>query len=53
MLTDSDFRQFVQRQVPGGEKLTYKLHPPLLKALGRRKKISMGPRTHFTLRLMA
>jgi indolepyruvate ferredoxin oxidoreductase len=53
MLTDSDFRQFVQSQVPGGEKLTYKLHPPLLKALGRRKKISMGPRTHFALRLLA
>jgi indolepyruvate ferredoxin oxidoreductase len=52
MLTDTDFRHFVESQVPGGEELTYKLHPPLLKALGRRKKISMGPRTHFTLRLL-
>ena len=50
MLTDPAFVESVQSQVPGGEKLTYKLHPPMLKALGRKKKIGMGPRSHFTLR---
>jgi indolepyruvate ferredoxin oxidoreductase len=53
MLTDPAFVESVQSQVPGGEKLTYKLHPPILKALGRKKKIGMGPRSHFTLRLLA
>jgi indolepyruvate ferredoxin oxidoreductase len=53
MLTDPAFVESVQSQVPGGEKLTYKLHPPILKALGRKKKIGMGPRSHLSLRLLA
>jgi indolepyruvate ferredoxin oxidoreductase len=53
MLTDPAFVQYVQGQVPGGQKLTYKLHPPILKALGRHKKLGLGPRTHVALRLLA
>ncbi len=53
MLTDPTFLEFAKTQVPGGQNLTFKLHPPVLKALGRGKKISMGPRTHFVLRLLA
>jgi indolepyruvate ferredoxin oxidoreductase len=53
MLTDSTFLAAVDDQVPGGRKVTYKLHPPVLKALGRKNKISMGPRTHVALRLLA
>jgi indolepyruvate ferredoxin oxidoreductase len=53
MLTDPAFLATVRAQVPGGENLTYKLHPPMLKALGREKKIGMGPRTHVVLRVLA
>jgi indolepyruvate ferredoxin oxidoreductase len=53
MLTDPAFLASVRAQVPGGENLTFKLHPPMLKALGREKKIGMGPRTHVVLRVLA
>ncbi len=53
MLTDPTFLDWVSTQVPGGQGLTYKLHPPALKALGRRKKVDLGPRAHFALRLLA
>lgn len=53
MLTDPAFLEAVEAEVPGGANLTYKLHPPTLKALGRRKKIGMGPRTHIALKVLA
>ena len=53
MLTDPAFIESVHRQVPDGANLTYKLHPPLLKALGRNKKIGMRPGTHGALRMLA
>jgi indolepyruvate ferredoxin oxidoreductase len=53
MLTDPAFIESVRRQVPDGDNLTYKLHPPLLKALGRKKKIGMRPGTHGALRMLA
>ncbi|WP_179220435.1 DUF6537 domain-containing protein [Rhodococcus sp. NCIMB 12038] len=33
--------------------LTYKLHPPTLEAVGRKKKIGLGPRSHTALRVLA
>ena len=53
MLTDPVFLQRVAVEVPGGERLTYRLHPPVLKAMGRRKKTSIGPRSHVALRMLA
>ncbi|UGT57072.1 indolepyruvate ferredoxin oxidoreductase family protein [Nocardia asteroides] len=53
LLVDPDFLAEVRAQVPGGEKLTYKLHPPVLRALGREKKIGLRPKSHVALRMLA
>jgi indolepyruvate ferredoxin oxidoreductase len=53
LLTDPRFVEQVRAEVPAGANLTFKLHPPVLRALGRRDKIGFGPRTHGVLRLLA
>ncbi len=53
LLVDPAFLAEVQAQVPGGDKLTYKLHPPVLRAMGRRKKIGFGPKSHGVLKVLA
>ncbi|TQF74560.1 indolepyruvate ferredoxin oxidoreductase family protein [Rhodococcus spelaei] len=53
LLVDPDFVANVQEQVPGGANLTYKLHPPALRALGRTKKIGIGPKSHVALKVLA
>lgn len=53
LLTQPAFADEVNGQVPGSKKLTFKLHPPVLRAMGRSKKVSFGPRSHFTLKLLA
>jgi indolepyruvate ferredoxin oxidoreductase len=53
LLTDPQFLEHVEREIPAGENLTYRLHPPALRALGRKKKIGLGPRSHAALRLLA
>jgi indolepyruvate ferredoxin oxidoreductase len=53
MLTDPAFVESLQAEVPGGTKATYMLHPPTMKALGRKKKIGFGPRSHGMLRVLA
>uniref|UniRef100_UPI003CC7E5F2 DUF6537 domain-containing protein n=1 Tax=Nocardia abscessus TaxID=120957 RepID=UPI003CC7E5F2 len=52
-LTDPAFLAEVAAQVPEGANLTYRLHPPLLRAMGRKKKIGLRPGSHFALRLLA
>ncbi len=53
MLTDPSFVDSIQTQIPGATNVTYRLHPPILKTLGLKKKIGLGPRTHGVLRLLA
>jgi len=53
LLTDPQFISHVQSEIPAGENLTYKLHPPALRAMGRKKKIGLGPRSHVALRILA
>ncbi|MBJ7339597.1 indolepyruvate ferredoxin oxidoreductase family protein [Mycolicibacterium sp.] len=53
LLTDPQFVEHVRSEIPDGANLTYKLHPPMLKALGRTKKIGLGPRSHVALRILA
>lgn len=53
LLVDPAFLADVQAQVPGGEKLTYRLHPPALRAMGRTKKVGFGPKSHVALKVLA
>ncbi|MEV0684296.1 indolepyruvate ferredoxin oxidoreductase family protein [Nocardia sp. NPDC050378] len=53
LLVDPAFLAEVQAQAPGGEKLTYKLHPPVLRAMGRKKKIGLAPKSHVALKVLA
>jgi indolepyruvate ferredoxin oxidoreductase len=53
LLVDPAFLADVQAQVPGGENLTYRLHPPVLRAMGRAKKVGFGPKSHVALKLLA
>ncbi|MFD1812670.1 indolepyruvate ferredoxin oxidoreductase family protein [Rhodococcus gannanensis] len=53
LLVDPEFLADVESQVAGGTRLTYKLHPPALRALGRKKKIGFAPKSHGALKLLA
>ncbi|MGO4258191.1 indolepyruvate ferredoxin oxidoreductase family protein [Marmoricola sp. RAF53] len=52
LLTDPEFLESVGGSYPGGE-VAFQLHPPVLRALGRTKKISFKPRSHGSLRALA
>ncbi|GAA1548895.1 indolepyruvate ferredoxin oxidoreductase family protein [Nocardioides humi] len=52
LLTDPAFLASAGESFPGGT-ISFNLHPPVLRAMGRTKKISFGPRSHGTLRALA
>lgn len=52
LLTDPEFLDSTGEAFPGGV-VAFKLHPPVLRAMGRTKKISFGPKSHGTLRALA
>lgn len=53
LLTDARFLSALKSEIPEGENLTYRLHPPVLRAMGRKKKIGLAPRSHVALRILA
>ena len=53
LLTDAQFLATVKAEIPEAKKVTYRLHPPMLRAMGRTKKIAIGPRSHVALRMLA
>jgi indolepyruvate ferredoxin oxidoreductase len=53
LLTDPAFEAHLAAEVPGGRTLRYRLHPPVLRALGRQKKIAFGPWMRPVLRGLA
>jgi len=52
LLTEPAFLEAVRQEVPGAENLTYQLHPPTFKTLGRASKIGFGPRSHVLLHML-
>jgi indolepyruvate ferredoxin oxidoreductase len=53
LLTDPAFEARLRAEVPGGTDLRYRLHPPVLKALGRQRKIAFGPWMRPALQALA
>ena len=53
MLTDRAFLAQIEVRFPNTSRLTYRLHPPALRALGRKSKIGITPAFHPFLRLLA
>ncbi|HEX4251176.1 MAG TPA: indolepyruvate ferredoxin oxidoreductase family protein, partial [Pseudonocardia sp.] len=53
LLTDPEFERRLAEEVPGGTKMRYRLHPPVLRAMGRDQKIAFGPWLRPVLRGLA
>ncbi len=53
LLTDPVFEARLRAEVPGGTRMRYRLHPPVLRSLGRDRKIAFGPWMRPVLRALA
>jgi indolepyruvate ferredoxin oxidoreductase len=53
LLTAPGFAAAATAEVPGSGRVTFRLHPPVLRALGRRTKVAFGPRSQGVLRVLA
>jgi len=53
LLTQPDFEQQMRDMWEAPESVSYNLHPPLLRSLGLKKKLKLGPRFRTPLRLLS
>jgi indolepyruvate ferredoxin oxidoreductase len=53
LLVAGPFRRWLERRARGPVQLRYHLHPPLLRAMGRRRKLELGPWFEPFLQLLA
>jgi indolepyruvate ferredoxin oxidoreductase len=53
LLTSTQFQRRLEADLPGGRRVRYRLHPPVLRALGLRRKIALGRGWRPVLRLLA
>jgi indolepyruvate ferredoxin oxidoreductase len=53
LLTSPGFEADIRKQFPGTARVRYNLHPPLLRSLGVKRKIRLGPTWRPVLRLLA
>jgi indolepyruvate ferredoxin oxidoreductase len=53
LLTAPEFRARLDAQFPGARKMRYRLHPPVLRALGMQRKVALGGWFTPVLRLLA
>ncbi|MEU8250305.1 indolepyruvate ferredoxin oxidoreductase family protein [Nonomuraea sp. NPDC048916] len=53
LLTDRALESSVAAQVPGAAKMTYNLHPPMLRSMGVDRKLVLGPWFRPVLRALA
>jgi indolepyruvate ferredoxin oxidoreductase len=53
LLTRPELFEKVEEQVPGATKVTYNLHPPLLRSLGMDSKLQLGAGSRPVMRLLA
>lgn len=53
LLTQSEFEDQVRNMWEAAESVSYNLHPPLLRALGRKTKLQLGPWFRVPLRWLA
>lgn len=52
LLTRARTQELAEAAVPGGTDLTFRLHPPMLRALGQRRKLGFGESTRGALKAL-
>jgi indolepyruvate ferredoxin oxidoreductase len=53
LLTDAGFLHRIAEELPGADRVQYRLHPPALRALGLKRKLSLGAGWRPVLRALA